>query len=399
MTNSDRLYFDYAATSFPKPKLVASAMTRYLENAGNPGRGAHGYAMFGARQIMEGRETIARFLNVVDEERLIFTPGCTYGLNFVIKGLAQQEYFQNGDTVLLSGLEHNSVTRPLEQIKSKIEIEIKSMGVVNGHGEFLTELEDLLSKGEIKLCVLTHASNVTGQLLPVDRAATICKKFGVPTLVDAAQTAGKLAIELSDSDISFWASSGHKGLMGPPGVGLLYVGSHFQLDPVITGGTGSNSEALVPPEVLPDRLEAGTPPGPNIAGLKASVEYVGQKNLFEELEKELSLVESFLDWAAKLDQISVFGPDRCFEEGVPVRMPTISFSMDGISPGELSSILDCEYGIAVRPGLHCAALMHTNLGTIDKGLTRVSFGPQNSFSQLEKLFSALTKISKIQAKI
>lgn len=392
MSKSQKIYFDNAATSYPKRQEVLDSLVDYLNNAGNPGRGAHEFAMFGARTIMEARQKVASFLGIEKEERLVFTPGCTHSINYVIKGLFLDDYFKSGDTVLLSGLEHNSVLRPLQFVKDKTGIEVCAMGLETNHQKFLASLKKQLESSKVRLFVITEASNVTGQVFPVKESIELCQKYDVPVLVDAAQTAGKVPISLSESLPAFWCASGHKGLMGPPGVGVLYVRPGLDLKPLIEGGTGSNSEDFSSPSVYPDRLEAGTLPGPNIAGLSSAIDCLENMDLAKQHNQELELMDLFLDSIGKFERVKAFYPSS--ENGSQKRMPVVSIDVNGVVPGELSSRLSVEYGIAVRPGLHCAAQAHKSLGTLDRGLTRISFGPSNSETEIESLVNALKLILK-----
>ncbi len=370
-------------------------MTEYLTNCGNPGRGAHQYALDAARSIFEARETVAELLGISASERLIFTGGCTTSLNMVLKGLAEQGVFKEGDSVLVSSREHNSVMRPIVQLQDSLGI----MYFVAPVGDnFEADLEALIAKHSPKLVALTWASNVTGELLPIPSVAKMLKEKGIMLLVDGAQTAGKLDFNLEDSGISFFCASGHKGLMGPPGVGLLYLAPGVSLHPIIAGGTGSRSESLAIPGAYPDRLEAGTLPGPAIAGLAAGVEWVKQRGQTEILNAELKLVEQFINWAGQVDYINLFGPAQVFDgDGNAVRMPVVSLIMRGVSPSDLALVLDTEYGIAARSGLHCSALTHESLSTMQTGLLRLSFGLSNTQEEVARLCHALEEIaSKIR---
>ena len=387
MSETKSVYLDNAATSYPKPQSVFEAMREYMQEAGNPGRGAHRHAMFGARKILDARLNISKFLGIEADERLIFTPGCTHGLNYVLKGLD----WKSGDRVVLSGLEHNSVSRPLEQLKEKLGIEVSPLCLESCDQSFLSSLEKSLRDKPAKLCVFTHASNVTGQILPLLEAVKIAKKHGAMTLVDAAQVAGKISLSLSSSQIDFWVSSGHKGLLGPAGVGLLYVAPGMELESLVSGGTGSVSESFELPEFLPDRLEAGTLAGPNIVGLSAGIDILSGKNLEEELSRQLKMVDKLESWASSREELTIFGPT--FKDKNRSKMPVVAIAINGMSPGELSSTLNDSFNIAVRPGLHCAALMHKGLGTLETGLTRVSFGSSNSEEDVVVLIQALEKVA------
>ena len=389
-----KIYLDNAATSFPKPRPVVDAMVEYLEHAGNPGRGAHAASLYGARRIMEARQEIAAFFGIKTEERLIFTPGCTASLNQVIKSVLGDA--ASGDCVITSGMEHNAVTRPVEQMVAARGIEHIALNPDKNGLLDLSELKDILAEKhkKIRLCAIVAASNVTGLVLPFEAAASLCKEYNVPCLVDGAQIAGKLPLNLSGTDISFFCASGHKGLPGPPGVGLLYIAPDFDLRPLIAGGTGSGSESYDIPAFYPDRLEAGTMPGHDIHALAAAVKWLQEKGPEALLKQELALCNAFLDWALGQNNIEIVGISTGENAAGdnPFRMPLVSFSVKAISPQILADQLDTRYSIPVRAGLHCAAQAHRSLGTIDSGLCRVSFGPQNTLSDLEALVDALRAI-------
>lgn len=360
-------------------------MSEFLRTCGNPGRGAHHFALEGARKIFDARENIADFLGVKQSERLIFTGGCTASLNMVVKGLALDGRLKGGDTVIVSSLEHNSVMRPLAQLRDSLNIKIV---VCPASQDFETQLRALVDQHSPKLVALVWASNVTGEVLPIPNVARYLLEKNIPLLVDGAQTAGKLKAELSqNSGITFFCASGHKGLMGPPGVGLLYVAPGYSLAPIISGGTGSRSESLEMPVAFPDRLESGTLPGPAIAALSAGVDWLKKNDTAKILEEELHLVEKFLAWAGERAWLKVYGP-----KVVTNRMPTVSFAVDKLSPSAVADTLDTEYGIAVRSGLHCSAITHESLGTVKNGLVRVSFGAFNKPTEVDALCDALEKL-------
>lgn len=388
--NAKTIYFDNAASSFPKPDAVIGAAADFLRSCGNPGRGAHAFALEGARKIFEAREKVAEFLGVKQTERLVFTPGCTASLNMALKGFAAAGGLGKGDLVIVSSLEHNSMMRPLQQLKETIGIDY---AVCDAGESFERDLQRMVDEKAPKLVAVTWASNVTGEVLPISSIAKFLQSKPIPLLVDGAQTAGKLETALDSSGISFFCASGHKGLMGAPGVGVLYVAPDMPIVPLIAGGTGSRSESLEVPGEFPDRLEAGTSPGPAIAALAAGVHWLKTEGISTGLKAELYLTERFLVWARAQSYIKVFGPQNVRpENGVPVRMPVVAFSMDGISPSSLADMLDTEYGIAVRAGLHCAPLCHKQLGTLKEGLVRVSFGVFNVGNEVDALISALEKI-------
>lgn len=387
------IYFDHAATSYPKPKPVLDAVSSYLQECGNPGRGGHWLAIEGARKIFDAREYLAQYLGVKSSEQLVFTPGCTHSINYVLKGLSEKGYFASGDAILTGALEHNAVTRPLGQITKKHDLEIC---VLN------TESNEIKLDRKPKLVILTEASNVTGAVLDLDKISAYCKQNDIPLLVDAAQTAGKLTVDLSGrhQGVTFYCASSHKGLLGAPGAGLLYIkdGWQMNLEPAITGGTGSRSEDLEPPGTMPDRFEAGTQDGPAIVSMSAGLSYMQKMGHEQMLKHELSLRKAFIDWALDKPYLKIIeGGYGRLTSTVVENLPTVSFLFEHISSSNLASILADQHKIAVRGGLHCARQAHLQIGSLAQGLVRASFGHSNSLSEVEQFCSALQKIANTKS--
>jgi cysteine desulfurase / selenocysteine lyase len=377
------VYLDNAATSYPKPDVVYQAQDAYLRHAANPGRGAHRLSMDCARLVHEARLSLAGLLGISAPERLVFTPGCTASLNMVIKGLQ----LESGDAVVVSALEHNAVMRPLCQLQESLGVDVVVLpyagkGIVDLH-----QLVEALLSVRPRLCVMTAASNVTGEACDLASVAAICAANRVPLLVDGAQAAGRTLGTAAVPGISFWCGAGHKGLLGAPGVGLLYVAEEMDLIPLIAGGTGSLSESLEMPAQYPDRLESGTLPGPAIVGLGAGVDWLASKGVERIVAYERNLTERFLTWARQNAFVRVFGSRAATSTAV------VAFEMEGITCDRVAGLLDTEFGIAVRSGLHCAAAAHRALGTIDRGLVRVSFGCFNTNEQVDYLCDALSRIA------
>ena len=383
------IYFDHAATSYPKPKPVIDAVLSFLQECGNPGRGGHMLALEGAIKIFDAREHLAQNLGINSSEHLIFTPGCTYSINYVLKGLSDKGYFEPGDCVLTGALEHNAVTRPLNQIEKKYSLEI---AVLN------TESDTIKLDKKPKLVILTEASNVTGAVLNVDKICAYCKQNDIPFLLDAAQTAGKIAIDLNGKHdgVTFYCASSHKGMLGAPGAGLLYIKDGWQhmLEPAITGGTGSKSEDLSPPQTMPDRFEAGTQDGPAIVSMSAGLSILQELGQGKILRHELTLRKAFLDWALDKSYVSVVdgGYGKFTSEAVD-SLATVSFVFEHMNSTSLSGLLSDEYKIAVRGGLHCARQAHLKIGSLQQGLVRVSFGYSNTLAEVEYFCSVLEKIA------
>ena len=381
--NAKIIYFDNAATTYPKPESVYEAQDSYLRSAANPGRGAYQLALAPARLLFSIREAIARFLGVKDASRLVFTGGCTLALNMALKGL----HWRKGDVVVVSPLEHNSVMRPLKQLEAKEEIKIVTMPYAGAKVIDPCQLAETFRQSRPRLCVVAEASNVTGSLLDLLTIAEICQGARVLLMVDAAQSAGLFNPRLSEIGVSIWCASGHKGLFGPPGVGLLYVAPEVELEPLIAGGTGSLSEQLEMPRSYPDHLESGTLAGPAIAGLGAGVAWVEATGAEKIAEYERNLALRFIHSISAYAQ--VFGPVGDSD----LRTGTVAFRLAGATPDKVADRLDRQFGIAVRAGLHCASQAHKALGTLDSGLVRVSFSQFNTEEEVDELCRALELIA------
>ena len=398
------IYFDNAATTYPKPEAVYKAQDAEFRTAGSPGRGAHALAYRSAFAVYENRQTIANYLGAKKVERLIFTPGCTYSLNMVLKGLCEgnNAFLKNGDVILISSLEHNAVMRPLTQLGKKMDLKISPLRYRSGVFGDLRDFQQALQDVKPKLVILTEGSNVTGEVLDLHVAAGLCHEAKVPLLVDAAQTAGRYPGCLGNEGISFWCASAHKGLMGPPGLGLLYVNADIDLEPLVAGGTGSASEKMEMPEVFPDHLESGTIPSQAIAGLRAGVDWLKEKGQNKIQEHEAKLLQRFLTWCSNQPFVQIYGffkrgekagvDYRLALESAHTRLPIVAFRLANKTPDQVADILDREANIAVRAGLQCCAQGHRTLGTVDKGLVRVSFGMFNTIEEVDILCTALEKI-------
>ena len=362
-------YLDWGATSFHKPESVRQAVRCALETCANPGRGGYGAAMRAANTVLSCRELAGKMFDCPTEQ-VVFTSNCTHSLNMAIRTLVKP-----GDRVVISGFEHNAVTRPLYALGAQI--------VVAGRKLFdwddtLEQFESALQKG-VKAAVFTHCSNVFGYILPVEQIAQLCKMYGVPFVVDAAQSAGALPVSLQKWGASFVAMPGHKGLLGPQGTGLLLCGQLPK--PLLQGGTGSISAMQQMPDFLPDRAEAGTLNVPGIAGLGAGLAYLQRIGIHKIHERERREAQRC---AAGLERLGcrVFTGEH--------QSGTVSFLPFG----------DCEEtaadlgkkGIAVRAGLHCAPVAHESAGTLQTGTVRVSYGFDASPCQTGELLLAMEKI-------
>lgn len=377
------IYFDQAASSFPKPKAVADAVYEALTQYGaNPGRGGHRLAQQAAAVINETRAELAHFFGVSGRENVLFYANATGALNQAIKGLSLQQ----GDHVITTSYEHNSVRRPLEYLKSREGIEVSYfMTEVNGHID-QDELDRSI-RPTTKLIAASHGSNLTGMITDIEKMAEVTNKHEIPFLVDASQTAGVLPINMGATGIDMLAFPGHKGLLGPQGTGVLLVKRGLELEPILHGGTGAQSEAVGQPEHRPERNESGTMNTPGIAGLRAGLEEVKRIGIDHIYAHEKELADYCIRSLNELYGFHVLGPNA--EEK---RLGVVSFTIEAVDVHEAAIILDQHYDIAVRAGLHCTPLAHQAEGTAESGAIRASFGPYNEKAEVDQLIGALQDI-------
>jgi len=383
--NNNIIYFDNAATSWPKPPGTIAAMQNYLQNiGGSPGRSGHRLSIEVARIIFDTREKLAQLFNVSNPLRIILTRNATEALNIAVFG-----YLKQGDHAITSGMEHNSVMRPLRAMEKR--------GV--GITVVPCDIDGLIDPGHIagaikkntKAIFITNASNVTGTIMPVSDIGRIAREHGLVFCVDAAQTAGCYPIDVVEMNIDLLAFTGHKSLLGPSGTGGLYIreGLEKSIEPICVGGTGSRSEVEEQPDFMPDRYEAGTPNTVGIAGLKAGVEFVLSKGVDQIKNKEEKLVKMFMEGVSDLPGIILYG-----QESVARRTPVVSFNIAGMDPAAVALELDEHFGIMSRSGLHCAPAAHKTIGTYPMGTVRFSFSYFNMEEQIISSIEALRKISK-----
>jgi len=374
------IYFDNAASSFQKPKEVLEAVNDcLLSYCANPGRSGHKPALRAGRAVYSARVAISEFFCIKDPFRVVFTSGATESLNLAIKGTLNK-----GDHVITTSMEHNSVYRPLSKLKeSGIEISI-----IECSREGFLSLADI--ENEIKpnttLIICTHASNVTGTIMPVKEIGELCKKHGILFLVDASQSAGVLDIDVDDMNIDLLAVPGHKALMGMQGTGLLYIGERADVTQLMEGGTGSNSEQIVQPSMMPDKYESGTLNLPGIVAIDAGISFIKTVGLPKIREHEKNLTQLFLEGLKKIDGVTVYGHTG-------QSAPVVLINLENISSSELAFILDDEFNICTRAGLHCAPLAHKTIGTFESAAVRFSFGYFNTTDEVETCINALSNIS------
>ncbi|HEU5138736.1 MAG TPA: aminotransferase class V-fold PLP-dependent enzyme [Bacillales bacterium] len=370
------IYFDQAASSFPKPEGVVQAVSEAITDyAANPGRGGHRLAKKAASIIQETRVELSGFFGVGYSENVWFYPNATAALNQALKGFS----LTAGDHVITTSFEHNSVRRPLEYLKRTKKIRVS---YIHPEVDWAKEITD-----RTKLIVATHGSNLTGRIVPIEKIAQFAKQFNIPFLVDASQTAGILPIHMKEMGIDMLAFSGHKGLLGPQGTGALLVRSGIKLEPYIHGGTGSHSEDIDQPEQLPERFESGTLNTPGIAGLLAGLKEIKKIRMASIYEHESELTSYCVRGLKEIDGVRVFDEDSGVE-----RLAVISFRIDNVDVQETAIVLDQHYDIAVRAGLHCTPLAHESIGTMDGGTVRVSFGPYNTKEEIDQFLRAVEEI-------
>ncbi|MBP8639532.1 MAG: aminotransferase class V-fold PLP-dependent enzyme [Oscillospiraceae bacterium] len=368
------IYFDCAATSLQKPKEVSVAVSRAIGTMASPGRGCHRPAMLAADCVLNCRMLLASYFNVADPENVVFTFNATHGLNIAINSLVSE-----GDKVVISGYEHNSVTRPLKALNAEVYV-VKS--------ELFNQKETLeafrLALPGAKCVICTHVSNAFGFILPIREISQLCRSFGVPLIIDASQSAGTLPIDFTVLDAKFIAMPGHKGLLGPQGTGVLLC--NFETKPILFGGTGSNSAASLMPDFLPDRLEAGTHNVSSIAGLAQGVKFIASKPKEALFKHEKSLCADFAERLEGIPELTVY-----FDRSLKAQSGVLSISSSRIGSDQLAEKLG-DAGICVRAGLHCAPTAHETVGTIEEGTVRFSFSPFNTHAEVAYSADLLKKL-------
>jgi cysteine desulfurase family protein len=381
------IYFDNAATSWPKPEPVRLALDDYFGVAGgNPGRSGHRMSVSAGRILENGRELLAALFNARDPSRIIFTQNGTHALNIALYGVIRP-----GDHVVTTSLEHNSVMRPLRHLESTgVEVEVVSC---SNDGTIAVEHVRHALRHNTRLIVTTHGSNVTGTLMPAADIARLARERGILYLLDASQTAGSVPLDVEEIGVDLLAFTGHKALMGPTGTGGLYIREGISVTPLLRGGTGSDSAREIQPELLPEAHESGTMNVAGIAGLGAGVNWVGQIGVDRIRAHEQNLVAQFIKGAFDVPRLTIYGStDPASRCGI------VSFNVEGTMPSEVGLILDESFGIMARTGLHCAPSAHRTLGTFPHGAVRFSFGWFNTATEIDVALRALREIAAWAAK-
>lgn len=383
----NRIYLDQASTSFPKAPGVAQAMMDYLTmNGVNVNRGCYSSAYSAEEVIYETRQLLAELFHFSKCKNVIFTPNVTTSLNFILKG-----FLKPGDHILVSAMEHNAVMRPVVQLASS-GISFDRIPCRTDGSMILEKVEELI-RPETKAIVTLHASNVCGTRMPLDALGEICQRHQLYFVVDSAQTAGIVPINMDKMHIDALAFTGHKGLRGPQGTGGFLVSQELaeQMEPLISGGTGSVSHTEEIPDFMPDRFESGTPNLPGIYGLHEALLFLKTHSLQAINEKELSLTGYFLEQLQALDDtgrhILIIG-----KKDLTDRNAVVSIQTPEIDMSQVAWQLDNEYGVMTRVGLHCAPNAHKTLGTYPAGTIRFSFGPENTKNELDFAIQGLKKI-------
>lgn len=375
------IYLDNAATSSPKPAVVIEAVNRAMRKfAVNPGRGGYALARECETEIYECRKELAEFFGLENETQVVFMPNCTTALNTVIKGVLEK-----GDHVIASSLEHNAVMRPLYTLAQQ-GVKVDIADVIFGDDEATVRSFEGLIQPNTKLIVCTHASNVTGQVLPISKIGALCEKHGIRFLVDAAQTAGVLPIDVKSMKIDYLCVAAHKGLYAPTGMGLLLAQKPIERT-LIEGGTGTASAVMAQPPDFPDRFESGTQNIVGIFGLRAGLDFVKSRSIDRLYQSELALAAAAYRGIARLSGTVLYTDVPTVGKSVP----TFSFNLRRKSAADVGDYLD-KNGISVRTGLHCAPSAHRAIGTIAGGTVRLSFSAFNKPSDVQGLLTALGRM-------
>ena len=372
-------YLDNAATSFPKPEQVYLAQDRVARTCcANPGRGGHRLAHEAAQIVLMARVAAAQLFAIDDCAQIAFTANATEAINMALFG-----FLQAGDRVVTTTMEHNAVMRPLHELQQR-GVQVTCVATDRVGRVDLVAIQQACSE-PTKLVVLSHCSNITGTLQPIETIGPWCRSRGITFMVDAAQSAGVFPLDVATMAIDMLAVPGHKSLMGPQGSGFLYVNPDITLKPLKYGGTGTLSSQLAQPELMPEHLECGTMNTPALAALTAGINFINREGLDRIRLHEQALTNRMRQGLAKLEKIKLYGPPQA-EGGV------VSFTVDGIDPAEIGFILDNKYQIAVRVGLHCSPQAHKSIGSFPDGTVRVSPGYFNTSAEIDHFLTAMAEI-------
>ena len=376
------IYLDNGATSYPKPEEVYTAVYDFMRNIGvSSGRGAYRQALNADRIVYQTRGLLAQLFNIRDVSRIVFTANVTQALNLAIKGILKGK-----EHVITTCMEHNAVWRVLKIMEAEQGIQLSTVKCAE-EGSFNAEQVEKMIRQDTGLIVMLHASNVTGTIMPIREVGAVAREYNIPFLVDAAQTAGVIPIDVESDNIDMLAFTGHKGLMGPQGTGGLYIRQGIDLRPLLEGGTGGDSKLERQPDDLPDRYEAGTLNVSGIAGLGASVKFILNEGVEKIREHEKNLTAYALEKLSSIAGIKIYGPQN------PERQTAvISLNFSDQKCEDIAYMLDTNYGIMVRAGLHCAPCAHRTINTLQRGTFRIGMGFYNTYDHIDCLVKALAEI-------
>ncbi len=377
------IYFDNSSTSFPKAPNVGRAMGEFIENgAFNINRGSYEGAYEAGSAVLDTREMLKDLFNCPNSKNVVFTPSVTYSLNFFIKG-----FLKPGDHVLVTSVEHNAVMRPLVQME-KLGVEFDAVPCDEDGGVTADDFRAYI-KENTKAIITTHASNVCGTIIPIEEIGALCKEKGLVYAVDTAQTAGILNIDMQKANIDFLAFTGHKGLLGPQGIGGFIASDKLEglIDPVISGGTGSLSDSEEIPDFLPDRFESGTLNLPGIIGLHQALVYLKEAGIDNMRNEKMEITKYFLDQVKEIDGVKVAG-----KKTVEGRLGVVSIDFEGFDNSIVSFYLSSKYKIMTRVGMHCAPRAHKTLKTFPQGTVRFSFSHFNTKEEVDICINAIKTI-------
>lgn len=376
------IYFDNAATSLQKPEAVIEAVAEAMKSLGNASRGAHSAALGSNRMVYETRELLAELFHIDDPSRIAFTMNATESLNIAIAGIFRPE-----DHVITTVMEHNSVLRPLYRMEES-GTELSFLQADKKGNISYEELENAI-RSNTRAVICTHASNLTGNVLDLEKIGEICKKHRLLFLVDASQTAGIIPIDVQKMKISVLCFTGHKGLLGPQGTGGIYVAPEINIRPLVVGGSGVQSYLKTQPDEMPARLEAGTLNAHGIAGLHAAVSYIIEKGVEQIYQDEHEKTDYFYRMIRSIPDIHIYGDPEA-----ELHAPIIALNIGDYDSAQVADELMETYGIATRAGAHCAPLMHQALGTQKQGAVRFSFSQFNTRKELDAGIQALRELAE-----
>lgn len=377
------IYLDNAATTLKKPPEVAAAVVKAMETMGNADRGSHGGALAAARPVYACREALKELFHAPGAERVVFTQNATEALNIAISGTLVP-----GDHVVTTDLEHNSVLRPLYRLEAERGVKL-SFAAPDACGHVSPSAIEALIRPDTRAIICTHASNLTGEVIDIEAVGRIAKARDLLFIVDASQTAGALPIDMERMGIGILCFTGHKGLMGPQGTGGLCIGEGVEIRPFKTGGSGIHSFSKTQPEAYPTRLEAGTLNGHGIAGLGAAVDHILKTGVDAIGQREEMLMRRFYEGVSGIEGVTVYG-----DFSGRRRAAIVALNIRDMDSAEVSDILSEAYGIATRPGVHCAPRMHEALGTREQGAVRFSFSYYNTEAEADAAVNAVKELAE-----